>query len=299
MRLLLKQLAEEVLGSRLVHAVARAIAPVDTIVLAYHNVVSSDAPPMGDVSLHLPLDAFLRQVTWLTRHFDVVPLEEVLDPGLSDRPRAVITFDDAYDGAVNLAIPALVERSIPATIFACSGWIGGESPWWDLVAFGEGGLSAEFRAEALQRLDGETSRVAAEAVRRGLPQTELPEDHRIASRADVHHAAMQSGITIGAHSVTHPNLTRLSDARLHDELASALESTLQLYQSGILWLAYPYGLMDQRVEQAARNVGYSAGLLVAGGPIRPESAARFSLPRMNVPRGVSIAGFKARCAGIL
>ncbi|MFL5521275.1 MAG: hypothetical protein ACJ8B6_10085, partial [Gemmatimonadales bacterium] len=89
----------------------------DTLVLAYHNVVPDGLEAFGDRSLHLPLARFRRQLAALSETHDVVGLEQLESAPSSSRPRAAITFDDAYAGALLLGLPAALELGFPATIF--------------------------------------------------------------------------------------------------------------------------------------------------------------------------------------
>src|SRR5678816_2862632 len=74
----------------------------DTLVLAYHNVVPDGAEAFGDRSLHLPLSRLRQQLAALEATHEVVSLDELETPARTERPRAAITFDDAYAGALHL-----------------------------------------------------------------------------------------------------------------------------------------------------------------------------------------------------
>src|SRR5687767_498679 len=80
------------------------------LILAYHNVLPEGEAPVGERSLHLPLTRFREHLEHLARHHEVVPLPALLDGEGSTgrRPRVAITFDDAYHGALSVALPELV-----------------------------------------------------------------------------------------------------------------------------------------------------------------------------------------------
>ena len=69
------------------------------------------------------------------------------------------------------------------------------------------------------------------------------------------------GLRVGSHAVSHPHLTRLSDAELRRELA------------------YPYGEQDERVRAAARRTGYDCAYALRG---RKRDA--YALPRVDLYR---------------
>src|SRR5258706_9071692 len=101
---LVKKLAELAVSSGPVLAVGRALRRGRVLVVAYHNVVPDDWAGTGDTSLHLRLSRFVGEIDRLRQTHDVVPLSEATEPARPGaRPRAVVTFDDAYRGAVTLA----------------------------------------------------------------------------------------------------------------------------------------------------------------------------------------------------
>ena len=89
------------------------------------------------------------------------------------------------------------------------------------------------------------------------------------------------GHEIEAHSMTHPDLTQLSDARLRTEVAgpkSVLESRLGV---PIRYFAYPYGSYDARVLEAVADAGYRGGLAAWGGGYwTPDK--RWAQPRIEI-----------------
>ena len=98
----LKHLAERALVRSGVERFARRTRRGRTLVLAYHNVLPNGEAVSGDKDLHLPQKEFSLQLDALAETHDVVPIDSIgrASP-LSARPRVVITFDDAYMGALN------------------------------------------------------------------------------------------------------------------------------------------------------------------------------------------------------
>lgn len=292
-------MGEYVLGSRTVLRAFGAIRPNAGVILAYHNVVEPGARVRGDHSLHLPLDRFLAQVEWFASEFQVVSLPHLIESHAGRRRLGAITFDDAYAGAVRLALPELARRNLPVTLFVCSSWTGGELPWWDALA-DPAGLHTSIRHQALTNCEGRGAEVMAWANARELSASNLPALYRIAGADEIRRLVNEHDVTIGIHTRTHVNLCALSDEALHHELTCSLIETRQRYSGTVAWLAYPYGLYEPRVAKAARAVGYEGGVLVGGGPIRDIQALdRFAVPRVNVPSGATIASIRLRAAGVL
>jgi len=75
------------------------------------------------------------------------------------------------------------------------------------------------------------------------------------------------GVEFGSHTVTHPRLTRSSDAELTDELDRSRVILGSIVARPLPVLAYPYGEVDERVKRAVRGAGYSAAMAVSSGPL--------------------------------
>jgi peptidoglycan/xylan/chitin deacetylase (PgdA/CDA1 family) len=92
---------------------------------------------------------------------------------------------------------------------------------------------------------------------------------------------VDAGMWIGSHAMTHRLLTKLSDAELSKELSGSrliLEERLGVKVST---LAYPGGDYDARVQQAARDAGYSAAAAVLQGYTQ-KAAGLYRLMRVGV-----------------
>lgn len=320
---MLKRAAESVLARGLGPWLERR-SRASVAVLAYHNVVPDGEEPGGDASLHLRLRDFRRQLDALEETHRVVSLEEALQaleaapPQTSHEPQAVITFDDAYRGAMTCGLDELARRGLPATVFVSPGVLGTEGMWWDRIrldAENEGesanrtksargsealGLSAASREVLLTEEAG----VSREALRRAgeerWPVAEAPLHARPVSEEELREAAGCAGVSFGAHGWSHANLAVLDRDELREELLRPLAWLRdRLGDAALPVLAYPYGRWTPEVEAAAREAGYRAAFRVSGGRLDPRSEPPYSLPRINVPAGVSADGFRLRVHGLL
>jgi peptidoglycan/xylan/chitin deacetylase (PgdA/CDA1 family) len=271
------------------------------LVLAYHNVVPDKAPPQGDSSLHLPLAQFQTQLDLLCRTLEIVRLGDAMLPADGNgHPRAVVTFDDAYRGAIVLGVAELVRRGLPATVFVAPGFVGRKTFWWDrFCPSSTRGWPPDLRQRLLTELGGNDSAIDEWARAHRLTEAPLDEWHRVATEAELTEAVRHPGIELACHSWSHPNLTTLGPAELAEEIALSMAWLRQRFQPVVPWLAYPYGLRSRQVEDAARAAGLAGGLRGSGGWWPAHAASRFELPRWNVPAGLSTAGFTLRAAGIL
>lgn len=304
-RRLVKGIGERVLTVLGVDRLGRWLLRDRTVVLSYHNIVPEDSSAPGDRSLHLPVDRFGDQLDLLLETHEVVPLGELWNrtpgPGSRDdgRPRAVLTFDDAYTGALTLGVRELGRRGLPVTVFVSPGLLDGRAFWWDRIG-PDPTLLRTVRERALHRLCGSQTAILREL---GLDDADpdLP-DHALSSTLDLLGRAVRSGdTTLGAHGWSHRNLAALTPDEMRDELRRPLEWLEDRFAEAVIpWLAYPYGIRNDTVERAAREAGYRGAFLVSGGACRRRDRDRrpYALPRMNVPRGLSLRGFALGTAGV-
>lgn len=296
MRRALRALVESVATRSGLAAVSRRRLADRVAVVAYHNVVPDQQAGRGDASLHLPLSRFVRQIDRLTRTHDIVDLREfdtvIRTP--ASRPRAVITFDDAYRGAVTLAIPELVRRGVPAVIFVSPGLLGTRSTWWDDLSE-RGRLSPELRGRALQELGGSGPAIRAVFMSDG-GRTSLPESYGIASHVELMEQ-IGAGISVGSHAWEHEHLPSMDSAALDRTLSRSLTWVRELGALACPWLALPYGAGDRQLGQHAIELGYEGVLRIAGGMWRPEPN-RSLVSRINVPAGLTPQGLELRTSGL-
>ncbi len=272
----------------------------DVLVLAYHNIVPHGEVVAGDASLHLAQSHFSGQLDAISRTHDVIPLASALAGRASRRPAVVITFDDAYRGAVTAGVAELARRGMPATIFVATAFVNDGDYWWDALADPQlGAPSPELRKRALEECDGEDAAVRAMAARERLAQPVMPPAHaRAADERELASAMLARGVTMASHTNSHPNLARLAPDELRAELEQPLAWLRERFAGALPVLSYPYGSSSAEVERAAEAAGYRAAFRIEGGWLPRPVSRLFALPRLNVPSGLSATGLSLRCAGM-
>jgi peptidoglycan/xylan/chitin deacetylase (PgdA/CDA1 family) len=289
-----KRLAEHGLDRAGLASLLRYRRREESLVLAFHNVIGQDEPQGGDRALHLPLADFEAFLDELVQTHDVVPVAALGAPHPGHgRPRAAITFDDAYRGAVVHGVPALVARGLPATIFVAPGILGAAACWWDLLAEDATGLDLVTKATALDELQGDQQRILASP----LGATRPGRAYAIATEDELKRAEYP-GLTIAPHGWSHRNLARLETDILRQELHETLAWLRARFADVQPWIAYPYGSYSREVEYEARRAGYRRGFWADYGWMPPQVEDRFDLLRFTVGAGSSVLGFRLRCAGL-
>ncbi|SRR5579871_3844715 len=100
------------------------------LILMYHRVAEEAEDP-----LCVSPRRFAEQMTWLKRHgLRGVGVGSLVDALRTGRQRGLvgITFDDGYVDLVETALPALLRHDFTATMFICSGLLGGTANWDDV-----------------------------------------------------------------------------------------------------------------------------------------------------------------------
>jgi peptidoglycan/xylan/chitin deacetylase (PgdA/CDA1 family) len=157
-------------------------------------------------------------------------------------PGAVaLTFDDGFANLFEHALPVLARHGFPSTVFVVSGRCGHRNRWEQTV--------------------------------KGIPDLDLMGWSELASAA-------AAGVSVGAHTVTHPFLTALREGDLERELALCRATIEDRIGRPVESFAYPYGHADARVRAAAgRHFRLACGTRLA---FVREDSDLLELPRIDV-----------------
>lgn len=198
---------------------------------------------------------FARQMRLLAvAGFNVIGLEEALSGlfGAGPLPRraVLLTFDDAYAGFVDDALPVLKELGFPAAVYAISGWVGKRMQW------------ASVDAERAQP--------------RLMTAAQLRE-------------VQAAGIAVGSHGRTHRRLAELDPAAQAQELRDSRMALEDLLGQTVEHLCYPFGSFDQDSVRLAEQTGYrSAMTCLRGAATRLDHP--LLLPRKAISFGDNLLG---------
>ena len=282
--------------------------------LTYHLVLEEPNP---FYSYATPLDAFERQARLLRRFCAVLSLDEIVDRmerGLSLPARCIaLTFDDGYRDLDALTGPLLRRHGLPATAFITvdaleRGWL-----WPDLVrhtlrtaaagyveleTLADGGPRTfplerlSERLDAVARLDVRLKRLTNEAkwtVLEELAWKLLGTTTRNVSMPDLMLSWQDAkrlpsyGLAVGAHTITHPILTRLSEQEAAREITGCREQLEAGLGVPVRHFAYPNGRPEDvspAVRRLVKWAGYRSAFTTMEGFNRPVND-RWSLRRLS------------------
>jgi glycosyltransferase involved in cell wall biosynthesis/peptidoglycan/xylan/chitin deacetylase (PgdA/CDA1 family) len=275
-------------------------------VLTYHRIGDPRSAPSGIVSCTPP--QFDRQMRWLASTGRAVVLGELLAARAEGRPTAPgavhVTFDDAYGDFRDVAWPILQRHGVPVTLFVPTAFPDTERRfWWDRLFGALRGAPARMLDSPVGPLSLTSDEERVTAYRRLREHVKaLPHDDAMAlvdrlvtelgdnrdSPAVLGWAALRElaaeGVTLAAHSRTHPLLNRLAPERLHDEIAGSMSDLQEHTGAGAPAFAYPGGGVSAQAERVVAEAGATVAFTTEVGANDSATASWLRLRRINVGR---------------
>lgn len=214
-------------------------AQVKVPILVYHKFASTPK----DLMTVTP-EVFEAQLKWLKDNgYTVIPLKTLIDylqgNGAPPPPKSVvITDDDGHISMYNIMVPIIKKYNIPVTLFIYP------------TAISDVKLENHITWDEL----------------RGLQSTGL--------------------FDIGSHTYWHPNFKKEKEKRsaedykqfANDQLKKSKEILEQKLDTTVEYLAWPYGIYDEELEQWAKDNGYVAAFTIG------RKHAKVAYPLMRQPR---------------
>lgn len=305
----------EIKGSRLPHL--RRSADSKFGILCYHRVGTDGVPVFSRL---LP-SVFDRQMRYLKEHYRLVPLSQLcreLQNGCVVPPTLAITFDDGYRDLYTYAFPVLQKYSIPATIYLIGQCMQtGEAPWYDRIFVGleiwpDPILEVELNESREFKLSDQASRAAAAweivCYLRSIPNIQRREWCAVFDRRmhlpmrqlearmlnwDQVHAMHKGGVSFGAHTMTHPSVSRLDSHSLQEELVQSRAGLEAGLQTSIEDFAYPFGKPSDcslAAEKVLSSAGYRSATTTTAGR-NTAGSNLFRLRRMQIGDDPSLPSF--------
>jgi peptidoglycan/xylan/chitin deacetylase (PgdA/CDA1 family) len=109
--------------------------------------------------------------------------------------------------------------------------------------------------------------------------------------ADELRSLARSGVEIGAHTHTHPDLTRLGYEGARAELAESKRRLEEILDRAVEVASYPYGRADAETLRACRDAGFTAACRISGEGSWDDL---HNLPRQDMDRGATTFGLRLK-----
>jgi len=275
-------------------------------ILIFHRVLATRDPLRPDEPDAAEFEA---QMRWVRGWFNVMPLGDAVERLYQGRlpPRALaVTFDDGYADNVEIAAPVLHRLGMTATFFVSTAYLDGGCMWNDriieaiaacrgerleLESIGFASVAVDTVAarrdavgsllRRIRHLEGTRRSEAVDAVTRAAG---APDPGRLMMTPRQLLELRSMGMDVGAHTMTHPILTRLAPAAAAAEIGGARERLEQVLGERITLFAYPNGVPHQDYGpehvRIAQRCGFAAAVSTAWGAASRRSD-RYQLPRFT------------------
>ena len=278
----------------------------DLVILTFHRV-SDDVDPMWPP---MPIASFRSLMEKLVKTFRIIDINSVTKlPDSSGPPFMVITFDDGYSDFIDNAVPILLDLGIPACQSVCPFLIDRRTPPWTQV------LSvclSSIEDNHLKLPDGKNFKISKPPDEKKFlelcDRLYLVDDetrsawlNNLAVTLKVTYdlysmmtwddirSCIQSGFSIGSHSYSHRNLSKIEEPELLETEISLSRQRI-LDETGIApsVFAFPNGLYNERSLKVVEKSGYSIVLLCDEKPANTDvindSDGLLCLPRIDIGR---------------
>ncbi len=270
-------------------AIRRVVPNRGLAILRYHAICGPEGFAYASPGICISPGAFEQHVRYLAENYHVLPLPQAVMMLRVRRPlppnAVAITFDDGY--ADNLAAARVLARhGLSATFYITAGCMADGEPFWpselryllnaitdaritvhvagqelmlDLLtpsarANALGRLTKTFKAHPIPLREQLRSQLRALAGPLELPRVMLTWDEV----REIH----ALGMTIGSHTMTHPNLPNAGVPMAKDELLQARRRLEKEIDSPVTMFSYPNGgaerYLTPDIQNVVRETGYDA-----------------------------------------
>lgn len=290
-------------------------------VLTYHRVDTLDAhPALSPGLISATPEAFDQQMSYLAANYHVVSIPELLDVyrnGTVLPPRSVmVTFDDAYCDFAEHAWPILKTYRLPVTLFVATAFPDRpeQTFWWDRL------YQAVCNTDRRDNLDTPLGRLslatAAQRVQtfkqlkdyvKTMPHAEAmawldqicnelgtPRPEHSVLGWDTLRQLAREGVTLGAHTRTHPLMSRISPEEAQAEAVGSLRDLEREIGPVPPIFAYPSGGFNDEVVRVLEREGFALAFTTGRGINDLRDADRLRLRRINVSRRATLAVLRAQ-----
>lgn len=284
-------------------------------ILMYHRIRNRK----GDGIL---LRNFQGQMAYLSTNCNVISLDEysqICSRGERlPRNSVSITFDDGFKDNYEMAFPVLKNNHLSATIFLTTGHLDSDELfWWDKIAyiiqntkiksFSLKGLG-NYRTidknrvireiqEKVKGIDEKKKEVLIRELQKRL-RVKVPKAKGQFLSWDNVRKMGKNNITFGAHTVSHPILTRVTLTDARREITDSRERIEKETGKRVTLFAYPNGKkedMDFRIDRFLKEQGFSHAVTTIHGTNKCES---FRLKRIGIGSDDDLRFFRIKLSSI-
>lgn len=230
--------------NKLLRKIDHFFHPVKGYIVMLHRVTSKKSS-VADMATYeitpTQLDELLSQ--YKQQGYIFVSMDEVCQMQQTKRYHnkfVALTLDDGYLDNMVEALPVFRKYNCPFCIYMTSSFVDSTEACW------------------------------------WYPKHDVP----FLSQEQLRHLAQDPLCTIGAHTITHPYLSKLTCAEKKQEIVGSKQRLEEILGLPVYHFAYPYGDFDEECVDIVREIGFHSATKVWDGGVRSNSNI-FALPRIK------------------
>ena len=277
-------------------------------ILNYHRVLPSNKIDNSLVNISVSTDNFINQLNYLTKNFNIISLDELLLhlKSKSNEFKIAITFDDGYKDNLNYAYPILEKFDAPATIYIITKFINNKFiPWW---------IKLDYFIKNKKKIDTNKKKLFNLYKNKLLLSDQLAIDKNVLSilgknnklkynnifldQKEIQYLSKQKLITIGSHSHSHYNFSKLTEEQTLSEFKTSKSILENMINKKILHFSYPYGGYENinfKFNKLLKNLGYLSAVTTVRKKLYMSD--QFELPRVFINNDNHLLRLKLKLLG--
>jgi peptidoglycan/xylan/chitin deacetylase (PgdA/CDA1 family) len=299
-------------------------APHSLRVLTYHRIAEpAQLPDRSPAAMVMP-EEFDLHMRFIKEQYCAVSMKQVLDgiqagKTLPDRS-VLITFDDATRDFAENALPILQRYQLPVTLFVPTAYPGHleRAFWWDRLYSalqpGRSAVAVQTPAGPLPLGTVSQRKKAFRVLRsyvKSLPhhqamawidqfcrESGLPGLQGDVLSWDELRQVVREGVSLGAHTRTHPLMSQVSEEEAKEEIAGSFNDLKREIGDVLPIFAYPSGGYTQAVTTILRREGVELAFTTDRGHNHLQATDHLRLKRINVGPGTSLSLLRLQLLGV-
>jgi peptidoglycan/xylan/chitin deacetylase (PgdA/CDA1 family) len=266
------------------------------VILWYHGICDDNFTLLSDYDeRHIPTSVFNKQLLYLKNHgYTFINMTDLIDilHNTKNKPKrlACLTFDDGYENVIKNAYPLMVKYGARGCLYIIPSLIETRDPLWtdliDIVLWKN--TESHFKFLFDQEINYPTnSRMEIAAaiidIKKKLRSVsnerrlELLKQFRITNPEDIPEDFLISNwnqlknlnqdiLEIGSHSLTHPNLDKLSKQNeFQQEINLSKYMIEKKLHHKVDHFCYPAGAFNNSLKSMVKEAGYTTGVSIIPG----------------------------------
>lgn len=303
-------------------------------VLNYHRIIDSARDDFSTFKPNVSASphGFNRQMEYVKKFYEVITLDDLLlwlqEKKSLPSNSLLITFDDGYYDNLEHAYPILNSAGFSAVIFLATNYIGSNSPFfWDFASY----CAYHTKKDRMRFPYGEYHSWENDATRDKVvakwvqfvkyfqpDEKQKAIDHLVKDLevtvsldafAGLHlnwdqvRKLCDLGIEFGAHTASHPILTKVPLSQVEDELVSSKNRVQEEIKKEVFSFAYPNGGrldVSPKIVELVKKTGFNLAFTLLAGPTSRQIIKKdpYQIRRIYVGRSDTLPRFAAKLAGI-